>query len=73
MGDAKLDHMMELLGEYLNLRKHLVGKQGVPLVGPGDIEGHLGTDGRYYLLGKRTAHPSRLSLLLLLGWRLPTT
>lgn len=50
VGDAKLDQMMELLGEYLNLRKHLVGKQGVPLVGPGDIEGHLGTDGRYYLL-----------------------
>ncbi|ELR12268.1 uncharacterized protein ACA1_372570 [Acanthamoeba castellanii str. Neff] len=28
VGDAKLDQMMELLGEYLNLRKHLVGKQG---------------------------------------------
>lgn len=49
-GDQVMDHLMHGLGEHLNLRKHLVGKQRVPIVGPGDIEGHLGTDGRYYLL-----------------------
>jgi ribosomal protein S17 len=50
VGDPVLDHLMEELGKHLNLRKHLVGKQRVEVVGPGDIEGHLGTDGRYYLL-----------------------
>lgn len=41
---------MERVGRLLNLKKHTVGKERVPLIGPGDIEGHLGTDGRYYLL-----------------------
>jgi len=41
---------MESLGKKFNLRQHLVGKKRVPITGPGDIEGHLGTDGRYYLL-----------------------
>jgi hypothetical protein len=45
-----MDHLMDVLGQHLNLRKHLVGKQRAAIVGPGDIEGHLGTDGRYYLL-----------------------
>lgn len=48
--DPVMNDLMEQLGAHLNLRKHFVGKQRVPIFGPGDIEGHLGTDGRYYLL-----------------------
>lgn len=39
---------VERVGAKLNLRPHLVGT--TKLAGPGDMEVHLGTDGRYYML-----------------------
>jgi hypothetical protein len=48
--DPTLNRAMEKVGSMFNLKKHTVGKERVPIIGPGDIEGHLGTDGRYYLL-----------------------
>lgn len=39
---------MRRAGARLNLREHLV--RDTLIVGPGDIEGHQGTDGRFYLI-----------------------
>jgi Clustered mitochondria len=39
---------MDEAGRKLNLAHHLV--KGVAMYGPGDIEAHLGTDGKFYLL-----------------------
>lgn len=43
---------VEALFRELNLQPHFVGRKesGKVLAGPGDVEGHIGTDGRYYLL-----------------------
>ena len=48
--DPHFNHLMEIAGGVLNLKQHTVGPNKVPIVGPGDIEGHRGKDGRYYLL-----------------------
>lgn len=37
--DPILNKAMERVGRIFNLKKHTVGKDRVPLVGPGDIEG----------------------------------
>jgi hypothetical protein len=39
---------MEKAGIILNLKAHYV--QNVIIYGPGDIEGHLGYDGNYYVV-----------------------
>jgi hypothetical protein len=48
----KLDAIMDGIGQKLNLLKHPIRNfdRSVQVVGPGDIEGHLGTDGQYYVL-----------------------
>lgn len=48
--DPVLNGLMRRAGEKLNLAGHLVGSSLTEIYGPGDIEGHLGTDGRYYVL-----------------------
>eukprot|EP01117_Protostelium_nocturnum_P008758 TRINITY_DN313_c0_g1_i1.p1 TRINITY_DN313_c0_g1~~TRINITY_DN313_c0_g1_i1.p1 ORF type:complete len:1033 (-),score=371.42 TRINITY_DN313_c0_g1_i1:85-3183(-) len=51
--DPILNGKMRLAGKRLNLRGHITGVSGNEekrIYGPGDIEGHLGTDGRYYVL-----------------------
>jgi hypothetical protein len=50
---------MDEIGGLLNLKKHTVGEQKVSIVGPGDIEGHKGLDGRYYLLDYARLFPSQ--------------
>jgi hypothetical protein len=50
---------MDDIGGLLNLKKHTVGKKRVPIVGPGDIEGHKALDGRYYLLDYARLMPSQ--------------
>jgi hypothetical protein len=41
-----IDKIMDKIGGKLNLLKHSIkGKPNVEIVGPGDIEGHLGSDG----------------------------
>ena len=48
----KLDQIMDNIGQKLNLLKHPIRgfNPAVQVIGPGDIEGHLGTDGQYYIL-----------------------
>jgi hypothetical protein len=46
----ELNEAMKEAGRILNLKGHLVGDDQVEIFGPADIEGHQGTDGRYYLL-----------------------
>ncbi|KAL6066162.1 Clu domain-containing protein [Balamuthia mandrillaris] len=36
--------------KILNLQPHKSGKDGVIMHGPGDLEGHIGQDGNYYIL-----------------------
>jgi hypothetical protein len=44
--------MMEEAAKILNIKKHIVGmkSQQVELAAPTDIEGHIGSDGRLYVL-----------------------
>lgn len=37
--DPVFNKAMEKVGKCLNLKKHTVGRQRVPIIGPGDIEG----------------------------------
>jgi hypothetical protein len=46
--DARLNASMRCLAQQLNLAEHLVGD--VRIAGPGDVEGHIGRDGRFYLI-----------------------
>lgn len=57
--DPVFNKMMDEIGVMLNLKKHTVGKKKVPIVGPGDIEGHKALDGRYYLLDYARLMPSQ--------------
>ena len=46
-----LKYKMKLIAKYLKLKKHKVGiLSPKSIYGPGDIEGHKGYDGRYYLI-----------------------
>ena len=59
---AFLEARLRSIGEKLNLKPHLVGKEGVLFYTPIDLEGHLGTDGRYYLIDfSRLFPPQSLS------------
>eukprot|EP00339_Tiarina_fusa_P009094 CAMPEP_0117059300 /NCGR_PEP_ID=MMETSP0472-20121206/41186_1 /TAXON_ID=693140 ORGANISM="Tiarina fusus, Strain LIS" /NCGR_SAMPLE_ID=MMETSP0472 /ASSEMBLY_ACC=CAM_ASM_000603 /LENGTH=779 /DNA_ID=CAMNT_0004776943 /DNA_START=40 /DNA_END=2379 /DNA_ORIENTATION=+ len=50
--DGTLNDMMAKLGERLHLKSHRTGSRsgGRNLYMPGDIEVHLGMDGRYYMI-----------------------
>eukprot|EP01129_Flabellula_baltica_P014521 TRINITY_DN696_c0_g1_i1.p1 TRINITY_DN696_c0_g1~~TRINITY_DN696_c0_g1_i1.p1 ORF type:complete len:700 (+),score=142.97 TRINITY_DN696_c0_g1_i1:98-2197(+) len=53
-----LRNLIETLGKKLNLKKHTVGaKTPTDIYGPADIEGHLGTDKRYYILDTARLFP----------------
>jgi len=47
--EPKVREMMLKVGKILNLEEHFVAN-GKPIIGPGDIEVHLGNDDRYYIL-----------------------
>lgn len=49
-GSEIVSNMMRDIGSHLNLRLHQVNRDGVTMASPGDIEVHLGTDGRFYML-----------------------
>lgn len=54
---------MELAGKKLHLKGHLAGNsQGRLSYGPGDLEGHLGTDGRFYVLDFARVFPPQALL-----------
>jgi hypothetical protein len=46
--DSEFNKKMRKISQLLNLKLHKVGNQ--PLYTPADLEGHKGTDGRYYLV-----------------------
>ena len=46
--EEKVGEMMRELGKQLNIAEHKVNQSLI--VGPGDIEGHKGSDGKFYLL-----------------------
>jgi hypothetical protein len=47
-----LSKLMEKAGRQMNIKGHLAGKNGDAfLYAPTDIEGHLGRDRRFYVLG----------------------
>eukprot|EP00013_Stygamoeba_regulata_P007665 CAMPEP_0177641970 /NCGR_PEP_ID=MMETSP0447-20121125/7343_1 /TAXON_ID=0 /ORGANISM="Stygamoeba regulata, Strain BSH-02190019" /LENGTH=984 /DNA_ID=CAMNT_0019144109 /DNA_START=147 /DNA_END=3101 /DNA_ORIENTATION=+ len=46
----KLAELIEKVTEKLGLAKHRVGKSSVEIGGPGDLEGHVGLDGKLYVL-----------------------
>lgn len=53
---------MKKAGEFLNLRGHLAGSGTQLTYGPGDLEAHLGMDGKYYVLDfARVFPPQALS------------
>lgn len=53
--DPKFDAMMQWLAKQMHIAGHLV--RGTYLHSAGDVEGHLGYDGRYYLLDLARAMP----------------
>ena len=52
----ELNEKMLSASEFLNLKPHVVGKSEI-LASVGDLEGHLGRDGRYYILDFSRAFP----------------
>ncbi|GAM18575.1 hypothetical protein SAMD00019534_017500 [Acytostelium subglobosum LB1] len=56
--DTKVDTEMRRLAKKMNIKGHLVGLTSPTLIyGPGDIEVHKGTDGRYYMIDFARAFP----------------
>ncbi len=55
--DPSLNVLMKKAGQKLNLAPHVVGSSRTVIYGPGDIEGHLGFDGRYYVLDFGRVYP----------------
>lgn len=55
--DAHFSALMDRLGERLKLASHQV--RGRRIVGPADIEGHKGPDGKYYLVDLARMFPVR--------------
>ena len=56
--DAAFSALMDRLGERLKLAAHMV--RGKRIVGPADIEGHRGPDGKFYLVDLARMFPVRL-------------
>jgi len=54
--DPEMNAKMKAIGDQLNLRGHIVTDKLI--YGPGDIEGHLGRDGRYYVLDYSRLFPA---------------
>lgn len=51
--EPELNDLMKLASERMNLKGHVTGlRTGYKktIYGPGDIEGHVGTDGKYYVV-----------------------
>lgn len=51
--NEQFNRIMEECGKRMNLKKHVVGVPDLGLrclYGPVDMEGHIGRDGRFYLL-----------------------
>jgi Clustered mitochondria/Zinc finger, ZZ type/Translation initiation factor eIF3 subunit 135 len=63
LSDSRLNVLMRILGQKLLLKPHIVGQTSKQLIyGPADIEGHLGHDGRYYVLDTSRLFPPEAML-----------
>lgn len=65
--DSRFNEIMEQAASQLNLKGHYIcsrdNKKTVFIHAPGDIEGHKGKDGRYYLLDTHRVMPPTIALL----------
>ncbi|KYR01650.1 hypothetical protein DLAC_11486 [Tieghemostelium lacteum] len=59
----EINKEMERIAGILNLRGHVVGLPKSFIYGPGDIEVHKGTDGRYYMLDFARMFPPEYPLI----------
>jgi len=59
--DPSLNKKMKKAADFINIKGHKIGTTGVTLYGPGDIEGHQGHDGRYYILGISMISPIHIA------------
>ncbi len=57
--DSQMNRMMESCARKMNIKGHWVGLKNERkfIYGPTDIEGHIGTDGRRYLLDFQRTYP----------------
>lgn len=55
--DEVLYQLIERATSSMNLKKFNVGRSQFPISGPCDIEGHLGEDGRYYIVNFARTFP----------------
>eukprot|EP01127_Copromyxa_protea_P014028 TRINITY_DN3850_c0_g1_i1.p2 TRINITY_DN3850_c0_g1~~TRINITY_DN3850_c0_g1_i1.p2 ORF type:complete len:141 (+),score=27.91 TRINITY_DN3850_c0_g1_i1:744-1166(+) len=58
--DETLNRAMEKSGKMIGLRDHVIN--GKTIYGPGDIEGHMGEDGKYYVIDFGRAMPPEAPL-----------
>ncbi|KYQ91337.1 hypothetical protein DLAC_08285 [Tieghemostelium lacteum] len=61
--DSEINKEMERIAGFLNLRGHAAGLPKTFIYGPGDIEVHKGTDGRYYMLDFARMFPPEYPLI----------
>ncbi|KYQ99698.1 hypothetical protein DLAC_03638 [Tieghemostelium lacteum] len=61
--DPLISQEMERISKILNLRGHTVGLSQTFIYGPGDIEVHKGTDGRYYMIDFARIFPPEYPLV----------
>ncbi|KYR01649.1 hypothetical protein DLAC_01652 [Tieghemostelium lacteum] len=59
----EINKEMERIAGILNLKGHIVGLPKTTIFGPGDIEVHKGTDGRYYMLDFARMFPPEYPLI----------
>jgi len=61
--NMEFNHKMKESAKILNLKGHLVGKENSKLLHScGDIEGHIGSDGKFYLLDFARVFPPQMKL-----------
>ena len=48
---------MKSAAKALNLKGHWIRNSGIKIYGPGDIEGHLGYDGKFYVVDLARVFP----------------
>mgnify|MGYP001036959147 CR=1 FL=1 len=58
--NEELNECMKEAAEKMNLKGHLAGQHPTLVYGPGDIEGHIGTDDKFYVLDCKCQVTSRL-------------
>jgi hypothetical protein len=61
--DGQFIEMLQRLAMQLNLKPHAVGAQTTVVYTPADMEGHLGQDGRYYVIDSARLCPPHPPLI----------